>query len=177
MNKLYILLFSLVFLYGCLHERAASPPTPTTIPVVTQQATPTRVVTPTTTREVTQTAVTQTTITTTTPTTLVAPSPKTIEITSAGFNPPELTINAGETVVFVNKDTGRHWPASDVHPTHTVYPGSNTNKCGTPEERNIFDACRGLAQGGTYSFTFTQKGSWRYHNHLNPSLGGVIIVR
>ncbi len=99
-----------------------------------------------------------------------------IEITSAGFNPKSLTIQAGETVTFVNKDAAAHWPASNVHPTHTTYPGSSINKCGTADESAIFDACKGLAEGEEYSFTFTRTGRWPFHDHRNPSKGGTIVV-
>ena len=104
------------------------------------------------------------------------PQTKTIEITSSGFNPSPININAGDKVVFLNKDTTSHWPASAMHPTHTVYPGSDINKCGTSEQNNIFDACKGLKQGESFSFTFSQKGSWNYHDHLSPKLFGKVIV-
>src|SRR3989304_4060025 len=52
-----------------------------------------------------------------------------IEMTSSGFNPGTLTISVGETVTFVNKGDAKHWPASDIHPTHTVYPESDIKKC------------------------------------------------
>ena len=99
-----------------------------------------------------------------------------ITITSSGFSPNRLEINAGESVTFINQDSNEHWPASDVHPTHTVYPGSDKKKCGTSEEKNIFDACKGLDNSEEYSFTFNEKGSWNYHDHLRPSLAGIIIV-
>ena len=85
-----------------------------------------------------------------------------VEVTSSGFSPKTLEINAGDTVRFVNKDSSKHWPASDFHPTHRLYPG--------------FDALRGLAQGEEYSFKFDKKGSWTYHDHLNPGTKGTIIV-
>ena len=94
----------------------------------------------------------------------------TIEITSSGFNPKTLTITAGIEVTFVNKDSKPHWPASAVHPTHEVYPESG----GCVSSK--FDACRGLSQEESFSFVFNQKGTWRYHDHLNPSLRGTIIV-
>lgn len=94
-----------------------------------------------------------------------------IEITAAGFTPNALIIKAGDTVTFVNKDAAQHWPASAVHPTHTLYPepgGCIGSK---------FDACKGLATGETFKFTFTNAGSWKYHDHLNPSLFGTIVVQ
>lgn len=66
----------------------------------------------------------------------------TIEITKDGFVPKTLTVHAGDTVRFTNTDTSPHWPASDDHPTHRLYPGSDIAKCGTPEQSGIFDACK-----------------------------------
>lgn len=94
-----------------------------------------------------------------------------IEITSSGFEPRILTIDAGDTVTFVNREARPSWPASTVHPTHTIYPE------GGGCLGSAFDACRGLREGESYSFTFDIEGSWDYHDHLRPSLVGTIIVR
>ncbi len=98
----------------------------------------------------------------------------TVEITAAGFNPNTFTVQAGEAVVFVNKDATEHWPASAAHPTHVVYPepgGCIGSK---------FDACKSLATGEPFMFVFNQKGSWKYHDHLNccsdPAFFGTIVV-
>lgn len=99
-----------------------------------------------------------------------------IEITSSGFSPKTLEINSGDTVTWTNKDSRSHWLASAVHPTHTIYPGSSINKCGTSEALSIFDSCKGLSSGESYSFTFNEKGTWGYHDHLGPSLTGTIVV-
>jgi len=48
--------------------------------------------------------------------------------------------------------------------------------CGTAEEKNTFDACRNLKKEESYSFIFNEVGSWEYHNHLQPSKSGRIIV-
>lgn len=100
-----------------------------------------------------------------------------VEIRNDGFNPDTLTVKIGETVIFVNKDAVSHWPASDVHPLHTVYPGSGIHKCNTPEQVNIFDACKRLPPGAEYSFTFNEVGEWGYHDHTRPGLTGIIIVQ
>ena len=100
----------------------------------------------------------------------------TIEINSEGFSPNPLIVGQGDTVTWINKDATEHWTASAMHPTHTVYPGSDINKCGTSEEKNIFDSCKGLAQDEEWSFTFNEKGEWKYHDHLNPKLFGKVIV-
>jgi plastocyanin len=93
-----------------------------------------------------------------------------IRITAAGFAPSMLAVRAGETVTFVNNDSTAHWPASDIHPAHGAYP--QQGGC----IGSAFDACRALAQGETFSFTFNHRGTWGYHDHLNPALKGTIIV-
>lgn len=100
----------------------------------------------------------------------------TLEMSSNGFSPKELTIKSGDTVRFTNVGTQRYWPASAFHPTHTSYPGSSITKCNTAEANTIFDACRAYGPGETYSFIFTEVGSWKYHDHRNPSAAGTIIV-
>ena len=94
-----------------------------------------------------------------------------VEITSSGFSPSTLTINSGDTVTFTNKDTAEHWPASAVHPTHVAYPESG----GCIGSK--FDACKNLAAGESWSFTFNQVGTWKYHDHLNPGTTGTIVVQ
>ena len=93
-----------------------------------------------------------------------------VEITASGFSPATLTVHQGDTVMFVNKDSSTHWPASAVHPTHNVYPESG----GCIGSK--FDACKRLAEGESFSFTFNEKGSWKYHDHLNPRNTGTIVV-
>lgn len=98
------------------------------------------------------------------------PPDNTIKITSSGFEPKTLSVKAGTTVTFVNEDSNEHWPASAVHPTHAAYPESG----GCIGSK--FDACKGLAQGESFSFTFNEKGSWKYHDHLRTSSTGTIVV-
>lgn len=100
----------------------------------------------------------------------------TIEILEEGFMPAALNIVIGDTVTWVNKTNDASWPASDVHPSHARYPGSGIQKCGTNETTNIFDACKGLANGESWNFTFREQGSWRYHDHFAPGISGTITV-
>jgi plastocyanin len=79
-----------------------------------------------------------------------------------GFSPATLTVESGETVTFENTSDDDRWPASNVHPTHELYPE--------------FDAKKAVLPGESYSFTFERVGSWGYHDHLNPGLGGTITV-
>lgn len=94
-----------------------------------------------------------------------------ISYTDFGFSPSPLTILRGETVIFVNESSRDVWPASAMHPTHAVYP--TTGGC----LGSTFDACRSLAPGEEWSFTFEIAGSWGYHNHVNPSHFGRIMVQ
>jgi len=92
------------------------------------------------------------------------------------YTPSEITIQAGERVTFRNGSDRSFWPATDLHPTHTNYPGSSIGKCGSTSEGKLFDACKPLPAGSEYSFTFTEAGSWTFHDHLRPSARGTIIV-
>ena len=85
-----------------------------------------------------------------------------VTYTDSGFSPSTLTIKAGDTVVFKNESSSAFWPASAVHPTHELYPE--------------FDAKAAISLGSTYSFTFNRVGTWKYHNHLNASHTGTIVV-
>lgn len=79
-----------------------------------------------------------------------------------GFTPAKRTIKTGDTVIFDNKDTRPHWPASDLHPTHLLCLG--------------FDSQGGIAPGASYAYTFTEAKTCTMHDHLNPGLKGEIIV-
>jgi len=100
-----------------------------------------------------------------------------IKITDNGFEPKEIEIVRGTRVTWINESNRPSWPASDIHPTHRLYPGSGIEKCGTPEEDKIFDSCKGLTPGESWSFIFQEIGEWPYHDHLNPSFVGKIIVK
>lgn len=89
-----------------------------------------------------------------------------IVYTDSGFSPSTLTIAAGTTVAFQNNSSGSFWPASDNHPTHTLYPEGSCS----------FDPCESIEAGGSWSFTFNETGTWGYHDHLSPGRGGTIIV-
>lgn len=106
-------------------------------------------------------------------------SARTIVHSADGYLPSELIIQQGDIVTFRNEDSRETWPASAIHPTHAVYPDSGIQKCFDEDEANdavIFDACSGLRQGEVYSFTFHEAGTWRFHDHLRPSVTGTIIV-
>lgn len=112
---------------------------------------------------------------TTTPVPTPSPS-RVIVANDAGFFPSSLAVKVGETITFKNESSQPSWPASAIHPTHTVYPSSDIRKCGTQDQPMIFDACIGLASGEEWSFKFDILGTWKYHDHLNPSHYGTVIV-
>lgn len=106
----------------------------------------------------------------------IIPEMKSVVYSDTGFLPSPLTIKVGDIVTFINQSSKSVWPASAMHPTHKVYPGSDIEKCGTAEEVEIFDACRGIPPGGSWSFKFDSVGSWGYHDHLDVTKFGKIIV-
>lgn len=90
------------------------------------------------------------------------PAAATVTYTASGFSPRSVTVKSGSTVAFKNESSGELWVASDPHPIHTGLLG--------------FDAKKGIASGQTYSFTFTKAGTFGFHDHLNPSHTGTVVV-
>lgn len=78
------------------------------------------------------------------------------------FAPSQITIKNGDVVIFKNNSTSSFWPASGPHPAHTNYPA--------------FDPKKSYGPGQSWQFKFTQSGTWPFHDHLNPSAFGKIIV-
>lgn len=99
-----------------------------------------------------------------------------VRYTALGFEPRDMTVSAGDTVTFVNESGQAFWPASVVHPIHTVYPGSGISKCSTAPAGTIFDACTSIGVGQEWQFQFDEVGTWGYHNHLRASHTGKITV-
>lgn len=77
-----------------------------------------------------------------------------VAINDSGFSESELTITRCTTVVFKNLGSQSHWPASDLHPTHLMYPE--------------FDPKQPIAPGGSWVFIFDRVGNWKCHDHLHP---------
>ncbi|MEK7560488.1 MAG: peptidoglycan-binding protein [Patescibacteria group bacterium] len=88
-----------------------------------------------------------------------------------GFSSQQLNISAGDTIRWINNTQNLSWPATDPHPIHTGYPE------GGGCFQSAFDACRGIKPGESYTFIFTEKGSWDYHDHLFVRKRGRIIVK
>ena len=91
-----------------------------------------------------------------------APRTFTVTLTDRGFQPDTLTIRKGDTVRFVSVEHAAFWPASDPHPTHSLYPA--------------FDPLQPIPQNQSWSFVFDTPGTWGYHDHLSPAYTGTIVV-
>lgn len=85
---------------------------------------------------------------------------QTITYTNEGFVPAALEVGIGAMVHFVNESDTQMWVASDSHPAHDVLP--------------TFDQFK---PGDMFMYVFEEPGTWKYHDHLNPSAVGEIIVK
>ena len=99
----------------------------------------------------------------------------TVRYQNGQFTPQTITVQSGDVVKFINQGDGEMWIGSDEHPTHTQYAGTTVSEhCQDGDETSrAFDQC---SVGETYTFTFEKTGEWNYHNHVNASAGGTIIV-
>jgi plastocyanin len=79
------------------------------------------------------------------------------------YEPSEVSVKKGSTVVFVNKSSDWRWPASNLHPTHDIYPA--------------FDPKEPVAPENSWMFRFDQVGEWRMHDHLAPYITGTVVVK
>ena len=87
----------------------------------------------------------------------------TIILDKDGFKPASLTIEKGDTVVFKSTSGKQFWPASDLHPSHTIYPE--------------FDPKMPIEASDSWSFKFNKVGEWGFHDHLWSVFKGKIIVK
>lgn len=86
-----------------------------------------------------------------------------VSMQNNSYAPLLLTIKQDETVLFINNASVNRWPASNIHPTHGIYPE--------------FDPQKPISPGESWSFTFNKKGVWRFHDHLAPEVHGAITVK
>ncbi len=86
----------------------------------------------------------------------------TIVRTENGYEPKEVTIKKGDIVLWKNESEEFHWPASDLHPTHGIYPE--------------FDPLKPIAPGDEWKFKFDKVGVWKFHDHIRANKTGTITV-
>jgi plastocyanin len=82
------------------------------------------------------------------------PGTNEVFIQGMAFTPASITITAGTTITWTNKDAIGH----------TVTSNTNLFNSGT------------LSTGGTFSFTFAKAGTYSYYCSIHPSMVGSVIV-
>ena len=87
----------------------------------------------------------------------IAAAPAEIVIDKFKFGPMSLTVPAGTTVTWINKDSTAHSVISGDGPA--------AFKSG------------GLDTGDKYDFTFTKPGTYHYRCSLHPQMTGTIVVQ
>lgn len=85
----------------------------------------------------------------------------TITYSDNGFSPAQLNVSAGTTVTVKNTTSGDVEMDSDPHPVHTDDTDLNVGL---------------VAAGQSKTFTVTKKGTFGYHNHLDPSQQAKITI-
>jgi len=89
--------------------------------------------------------------------------PAEVSVMPYGFEPKTVKIKQGQAVVWTNKDSKLHQIASDPYPGEDGLPGFVSQ--GASLRTEIF------------LYTFFTKGTYPYHDHLNPTIyKGTIIV-
>lgn len=132
-------------------------PSPTITPRASETATPepTSTMTPTPTDTPEPTAIPAPTATPTTS----ANRTVEMEIKLFQFEPPTITVDAGTTIVWTNRD--------DIQ--HTITSGTPDAPTGRFDSGFFY-------QGETYARTFTEPGEYQYFCRRHPSMRGVVIV-
>ena len=85
----------------------------------------------------------------------------TVSVIDSGFEPNTVTVKTGTEVVWINNTSATANVSSAQHPTHLVYPPLNLGNC---------------EPGESVSLVVTEPGSYKYHDHTNPSKFGTVMV-
>src|SRR3989344_6167964 len=96
------------------------------------------------------------------PTSIVLDGAMTIILTQNGFDPDVITIKKGTTITFKTTTDLSFWPASNLHPDHTIY--------------SAFDPKHPIRPDESWSFVFEKVGTWGFHDHLRSYFVGKIQV-
>lgn len=83
-------------------------------------------------------------------------SPNTVTIDNFSFTPASLTVKAGTTVTWTNKDDIPH---------------------GVAATNNAFKKSAALDTDESFSFTFATPGTYQYFCYLHPKMVGTIVVQ
>ncbi len=85
-----------------------------------------------------------------------------LAVTDSGFLPVSVTIKTGQTVRWTNTSKKEASVNSNPHPAHNL---------------NRFLNLGELPPGSSFQVAFEKEGTYSYHNHLNPTQQGTIIVK
>ena len=88
-----------------------------------------------------------------------------VTFSDSGVSPSTVTIKSGESLTWVNNSSKSVQVGGANHPTHTL------NK-----ELTNGEFVTDLAPGASATVTLVKKGTWGYHNHLDPSVTGKVVV-
>jgi plastocyanin len=81
-------------------------------------------------------------------------SANSVTLSNFSFSPATLTVKAGTTITWTNKDSV----------THTIISDTGAFSSGN------------LSNGATFSYTFANRGSFAYHCSIHPTMKGTVIV-
>lgn len=85
----------------------------------------------------------------------------TVIFANGQFTPNKAEVKKGQKVIIKNDSSTRIEFNSDPHPTHSLYPELNIGS---------------IEAGGLKTLTISKEGTYTYHNHLNASQRGQLIV-
>ncbi len=84
-----------------------------------------------------------------------------VSISGFAFDPPALQVKVGTTVTWTNNDPTTHQLVTD--------PSQAGTGLSVPDSQP-------LSQGQSYTFTFSQAGTWKYICRIHPSMAGTVTV-
>ena len=84
-----------------------------------------------------------------------------ITLTQEGFAPQEITIKAGDKVVWTNNSGDVATVDTSNHPTHQDYPPLNLGQ---------------FQDGEKHELIFDEPGTYMYHDHLHATRFGKVVV-
>ncbi|MBI3956412.1 MAG: copper resistance protein CopC [Candidatus Kerfeldbacteria bacterium] len=85
-----------------------------------------------------------------------------IRMSEIRFQPMDIRISPGTTILWTNDDDVTHYVNTDSHPAHTYFPSQNS---------------RAIEKGQTYTATFTDSGIYPYHcsAHASVMTGSILV--
>ena len=85
-----------------------------------------------------------------------------LNVTASGFDPQTITVKTGTQVVWRNISGRTVTVDSDLHPTHRLYPPLNLGP---------------FENGSSVRLVFDKPGMYKYHNNLDSSQTGGVVVQ